>query len=94
MADHPRAGEIREVAKRTVKVLGCQGYVGVDFVVRDRITVVDVNPRITTSLTGIAAVMKEEIADLLIRGSHGELPPQVHLEGHVWFSKTGEVTCL
>jgi hypothetical protein len=93
-ADHPRAGEILEVAKKTVMVLGCQGYVGVDLVCGDRITVVDVNPRITTSLIGIAAVMREEIADLLIRGSHGDLPPQVHLERSVRFSKDGEVTRL
>ncbi|MDD1657704.1 MAG: ATP-grasp domain-containing protein [Methanomicrobiales archaeon] len=93
-ADSPKAGEILEVAKKTVKVLGCQGYAGVDLVCGDRITVVDVNPRITTSLIGIAAVMKEEIADLLIRGSHGQLPPQVHLEGRVRFSKDGEVTRL
>ena len=91
-ADHHRAGEILEVAKKTVKVLGCQGYVGVDMVCGDRITVVDVNPRITTSLIGIAAVMEEEIADLLIHGSHGKLPPQVHLEGRVRFTKEGEVT--
>ncbi|MDD1655997.1 MAG: ATP-grasp domain-containing protein [Methanomicrobiales archaeon] len=91
-ADHPRAREILEVARKTVKVLGCQGYAGVDLVCGDRITVVDVNPRITTSLIGIAAVMREEIADLLIRGSLGELPPQVHLNGRVRFSKEGEVT--
>jgi predicted ATP-grasp superfamily ATP-dependent carboligase len=93
-ADHLRAREILEVAKKTVTVLGCQGYAGVDLVCGDRITVVDVNPRITTSLIGIAAVMREEIADLLIRGSHGDLPPQVHLEGSVRFSKDGEVTRL
>ncbi|MDD1652998.1 MAG: ATP-grasp domain-containing protein [Methanomicrobiales archaeon] len=90
--DHPRAAEVLDVAKRTVKVLGCQGYVGVDLVCGNRITVVDVNPRITTSLIGIAAVMEEEIADLLLHGSHGELPPQVHLKGRVRFSKDGEVT--
>ena len=91
-ADHPRATEILEVAKKAVKVLGCQGYVGVDLVCGDRITVVDVNPRITTSLIGIAAVMEEEIADLLIRSSTGEMPPEVHLAGRVRFTKEGEVT--
>ena len=93
-ADHPRREEILEVAKKTVKVLGCQGYVGVDLVCADRITVVDVNPRITTSLIGIAAVMEEEIAELLDHGSQGRLPPQVHLKGRVRFSKNGEVTSL
>jgi hypothetical protein len=92
--DHPRREEILEVAKKTAKVLGCQGYVGVDLVCGKRITVVDVNPRITTSLIGIATVMEEEIAELLDHGSRGRLPPQVHLTGRVRFSKKGEVTRL
>ena len=93
-ADHPRAAEIQEVAKKAVKVLGCQGYIGVDLVCGDRITVVDVNPRITTSLIGIAAVMEEEIAELLDHGSLGRLPTKVHLKGRVRFSRAGEVTPL
>jgi predicted ATP-grasp superfamily ATP-dependent carboligase len=92
--DHPGAAEILGVAGKAVKVLGCQGYAGVDLVCGDRITVVDVNPRITTSLIGISAVMEEEIADLLIRGSRGDLPPVVHLRGRVRFTKDGQVTRL
>lgn len=38
----------------------------------------DVNPRITTSLVGIAACMEEEIADLLMAASKGGGPDQVH----------------
>jgi len=89
--DHPRFEEIVEVARTTVGVLGCQGYAGVDVVVADRVYVVDVNPRMTTSLIGIAAVMKEEIADLLIAASHGHLPERVHLSGHVRFTKYGDI---
>ena len=32
---------------------------------------VDVNPRVTTSVVGIAAVMEEEIADVLVAASRG-----------------------
>jgi len=54
-----REAEIIEVAKKVVEVLGCQGYCGIDVVVADKVYVVDENPRITTSLVGIAARMKE-----------------------------------
>ena len=90
---HPaREAEIIEVAKNVVEVLGCQGYCGVDVVVADKVYVVDVNPRITTSLVGITACMKEEIADILIAASKGGGPDQVHLAGNVRFDTQGKVT--
>jgi predicted ATP-grasp superfamily ATP-dependent carboligase len=93
-ADHPRAEEILGVARKAVTVLGCQGYAGVDMVVADRAYVVDVNPRITTSVVGIAAVMEEEIAAILVDASHGGGPEAVHLRGKVRFTKDGQVTLL
>ncbi|OPY38293.1 MAG: argininosuccinate lyase [Methanoregula sp. PtaU1.Bin051] len=92
--DHPREREIKKVATNTVNVLGCQGYCGVDVVVGDRIYVVDVNPRITTSIVGIAACMQEEIADILIAASHGDAPAAVHLSGRVRFNAKGKVSRL
>jgi len=90
---HPaREAEIYGVAKNVVEVLGCQGYCGVDVVVADKVYVVDVNPRITTSLVGIAACMKEEIADILVAASKGGGPDQVHLTGSVRFDTQGKVT--
>jgi len=89
---HPdREEEIVDLAVRAMNVLGCQGYAGIDVVVGDEIYVVDVNPRPTTSLVGIAAVMEEEIADILIRASHGEAPADVHLSGRVRFDKDGRI---
>ena len=87
-----REAEIIEVAKKVVEVLGCQGYCGVDVVVADQVYVVDVNPRITTSLVGIAACMKEEIADILVAASKGGGPDQVHLAGSARFDTQGKVT--
>ncbi|MFA4860728.1 ATP-grasp domain-containing protein [Methanoregula sp.] len=87
-----RKEEIVSTARKVVEVLGCQGYCGVDVVVADKVYVVDVNPRITTSLVGIAACMKEEIADLLVAASKGEGPATVHLEGQVRFDTHGTVT--
>jgi hypothetical protein len=92
--DHPRSDEILAVARKTVTVLGCQGYAGVDMVVADRAYVVDVNPRITTSIIGIAAVMEEEIARILVEASQGKGPERVHLHGRVRFTKEGQVTRL
>ena len=88
----PREQEIIDVAKKAVSVLGCQGYCGVDVVVADQVYVVDVNPRITTSLVGIAACMKEEIAELLVAASKGNAPDRVHLSGQVRFDTRGKVT--
>ena len=92
---HPdREEEIISTAKKAVEVLGCQGYCGVDVVVADKVYVVDVNPRITTSLVGIAACMKEEIADLLVAASKGAGPAAVHLSGSARFDTNGKVTRL
>lgn len=92
---HPeREAEIIETAKKAIVVLGGQGYLGVDVVVADKVYVVDVNPRITTSLVGIAACMKEEIAEILIDASKGGGTSQVHLTGSVRFDTHGKVTSI
>ena len=83
--------EIIKTALRAVEVLGCQGYCGVDVVAGDKAYVVDVNPRITTSLVGIAACMEEEIADILVAASKGQGPAEVHLKGRVLFDTDGKV---
>jgi predicted ATP-grasp superfamily ATP-dependent carboligase len=91
---HERHDEIVRTAASAVTVLGCQGYTGVDIVLADRPYVVDVNPRITTSIVGIAACMEEEIADILVRASRGEGPSEVHLAGRVRFDPAGRVERL
>jgi tyramine---L-glutamate ligase len=89
---HPeREEEIITTAKKVIEVLGCQGYCGVDMVVADKVYVIEVNPRITTSLVGIASCMKEEIADILVAASKGQGPVSVHLTGRVQFDKYGKV---
>lgn len=90
---HPRADEIIAVAKKAATILGCQGHIGVDLVVSpDRIVVVDVNPRPTDSIVGIAAIMEEEIADIIIQASYGRSPEHVTLKGKAVFDKDGSVT--
>ncbi|MGA2104389.1 ATP-grasp domain-containing protein [Methanoregula sp.] len=92
---HPsRELEIIETAVKAATVLGCQGYCGVDVVVGDKVYVVDVNPRITTSLVGIAACMNEEIATLLVDASQGNTPKKITYTGSVRFDTRGTVTPL
>ncbi|HNS83142.1 MAG TPA: ATP-grasp domain-containing protein [Methanolinea sp.] len=91
---HPRQEELVETATKAVQVLGCQGYVGVDIVLADRCYVVDVNPRVTTSIVGIAACMEEEIADILVQASRGGGPDEVHLNGKARFDSQGRVKRL
>ncbi|NMB77527.1 MAG: ATP-grasp domain-containing protein [Methanomicrobiales archaeon] len=92
---HPVQEEsIVATAKKVVEVLGCQGYCGIDMIVADKVYVVDVNPRITTSLVGIAACMQEEIAELLVAASKGRGPEHVHLSGRARYDTNGQVTRL
>jgi predicted ATP-grasp superfamily ATP-dependent carboligase len=89
---HPdREEEIVATAKDAMNILGCQGYAGIDLIVGDRVYVVDVNPRPTTSLVGIVATMEEEIAEILVAASHGEAPQTVHHTGHVRYDTHGRV---
>ncbi len=82
-----RNNEVIEVAKKTLKVLGCEGYAGVDMVLGDKPYVVDVNPRPTTSIIGIAKVLEAEIADLILKSKFGELPCEVKVKGSFTFKK-------
>lgn len=90
--DHPISARVTETAIKAVSVLGCQGYTGVDIVAGDRVVVVDVNPRITTSVVGIVETMEEELAEILIEASFGRGPVEVHHHGTVRFDETGRVT--
>ena len=90
---HPaREEEIISTARKVAEVLGCQGYCGVDMVVADKIYVIEVNPRITTSLVGIDACMDEEIANILVAASKGDGPATTRLHGRVRFDTNGTVT--
>lgn len=91
---HPeREEEIIDVAKKTIERLGCQGYVGIDLVVGEKIWVVDVNPRPTMSIIGVVGVIDEEIADVLLKATVGLPPEGVHYNGKkAVFDDIGGVT--
>lgn len=81
--------EIMRISRKLVTMLHCRGYVGIDFVLGEDGTayVVDVNPRPTTSIVGIAKVLNYEVTDLILRAKFGTLPMEgdVKTEGRFVF---------
>jgi predicted ATP-grasp superfamily ATP-dependent carboligase len=83
----PRADEIWAQARMAAAVLSLSGYAGIDFVLGERPRVVDVNARPTTSIIGIAGVMKEEIGELILDAKLGKAAKNVTIEGTLTFRK-------
>jgi tyramine---L-glutamate ligase len=83
----PRADEIWGVAENAARAMGLRGYAGIDFVIGDLPRAVDVNARPTTSIIGIARVMKEELGDIILRSRFGGQLPKVSITGSVTFTK-------
>ncbi|TGC07045.1 ATP-utilizing protein [Methanolobus halotolerans] len=79
--------ELFDVADATVKALKCNGYVGIDIVHGEKNYVVDVNPRPTTAIFGLARTLKAEIGDLLLKNISGTLPESVEIDGEFSFTK-------
>ncbi len=76
---------IIDAAMNAVEVLGCRGYAGVDIVMADHPYVVDVNPRITTSIAGISCVIDHKVGELIISAALGESLPDVNVHGsYTW----------
>jgi predicted ATP-grasp superfamily ATP-dependent carboligase len=86
------ANEVMHISERVARLLGCEGYVGIDFVLNsaNRAYVVDVNPRPTTSLVGIARILNYNIAELLVRAKWGTLPSaaEIRTEGRYVFTRS------
>jgi hypothetical protein len=87
----PRFSEIWDVIKKAANILGLKGYAGIDFVISDFPRVIDVNARPTTSIIGIARVMKAELADLILKAKFGGMPESVEFEGEYTF-RIDEIT--
>ena len=92
---HPRHQEIVSVAQKAALALGCQGYIGIDLIVSpERIVVVDINPRPTGSIIGIAKSISENIGELILDASYGkEIEPVTYVH-HVKFDKSGNVSII
>jgi hypothetical protein len=88
--DHPLRQNAFAVAK---KVVGCfkglRGYVGVDLVLaREKVFLVDVNPRLTTSYVGLSRVSNFNVAEALVNViEKGEFPDKPETTGYISFTK-------
>ncbi|HID20243.1 MAG TPA: ATP-grasp domain-containing protein [Methanophagales archaeon] len=82
--------EIMRMSEKVITLLHCEGYVGIDFILGDEGSayVLDVNPRPTTSIVGIARVLNYSVADLILRAKFGTLPmpDEIKTEGTFIFN--------
>ncbi len=85
--DHPAMGDIIAVARKAGHMLGCRGLFGVDIVFAGQPYIVDVNPRPTTSVVGVARVIDRSLADLVLLARFGGLPDRVGYRGRCSFTK-------
>jgi predicted ATP-grasp superfamily ATP-dependent carboligase len=85
--EHPARKEIFAVARDAGRMLGCRGLFGVDIVYADSPYIVDVNPRPTTAVVGVARVVDRNLADLVLLARFGELPDCVGYRGRCSFTK-------
>ena len=72
----PNASNVVTQAIRATRLLGCEGYVGVDIVLQPDgvVNIVDVNPRPTTAIVSVDKVIGN-VADLILKARFGqELP--------------------
>jgi len=86
--------EIMQLSKKVAEIMGCKGYLGIDFVVSNNSNepyVVDINPRPTTSIVGINHVIDYELAYLLLKNKidPDALPSSIKINGSYKFMLSG-----
>jgi hypothetical protein len=98
---HPRAGEAVAGARAAIEALaragaGARGYVGVDLILgRNGATIIEVNPRLTTSYVGLRRSVRENLAALILDAAAGRaLPRCVTPTGRCRFRADGRFTRL
>ncbi len=90
----PLKHRLKETAFEATKNLvenieGLQGYVGVDLILSpDDVTILEVNPRLTTSYLGLRRVLKQNIADMIYKAiTSRALPSKIDIGGCAYFKK-------
>jgi tyramine---L-glutamate ligase len=89
---HPLGAQALALAGQAAALVpGLAGYVGVDLVLTDYgCYVIEINPRLTTSYSGIRQVVDCNLARAIWECCrYGRLPQKVTLTGHVIFGKDG-----
>jgi hypothetical protein len=88
--DHPLKQEAFAIAEKVCDIFeGLRGYVGVDLVLaKDKVFVVDVNPRLTTSYVGLSRVANFNVAQAIINAiMKSDFPVKPETTGNTSFSK-------
>lgn len=89
---HDRRAQALDLARRAVALVpGLQGYVGVDLVVtEDGCSLIEINPRPTTSYVGVRQVVDINLAEAIWRACQkGFIPKTVVVSGEAAFNKEG-----
>jgi len=88
----------RDLAERTIRALPpTKGYIGIDLILGEVAdgsldTVIEVNPRLTTSYLGLRAATDDSLADAMWRIAQGETVNIAWRPNIVEFTKQGQVT--
>ena len=88
--DHPQNGKAFATAKRLVESIeGLRGYVGVDLILtKKEPSVIEINPRLTTSYIGIRKILNINLAQTLIDSTlNHKLPTKQKTSGFAVFAK-------
>ena len=88
--DHPLKLKAFKQAEIMCEIFpGLRGYVGVDIILtKDKLFVVDVNPRLTTSYVALSRVCRINLAEALVNSIlKGSIPTLIENNGYVCFSK-------
>lgn len=95
---HPLASVASAAASAAVAAVasacpGMRGYAGVDLVLGDRdATVIEINPRLTTSYVGLRFSVEENLAGLIVDAALGRaLPARVTERGSCRFRSDGRI---
>jgi predicted ATP-grasp superfamily ATP-dependent carboligase len=72
--DHPLAGRMKALAVKVAAASGCVGSVGIDFVVREEVWAIEVNPRFQATVDTVEASTGSSLFAFHMDACRGELP--------------------
>ena len=90
--EHPLCARALEVAARACALVpGLRGYVGVDLVLGADAVLMEINPRLTTTYTGLRRAVGVNLAGVLLRAARGEALGKIPLVARARFTAGGLV---
>lgn len=93
--DEPLRGRAERLALKVAEALpDCRGYIGIDIVLGSTAefdTVIELNPRMTTSYVGLRRLARGNLASAMIDVAEGKMPDLCFDPGPVEFSADGTI---